>query len=1453
MFARSSDTNSDSSRRRPAAGRTRRRHLDLPWLVGSLVLLALLIPAVYFWHAHQVRRVAAALSTEADRCVAQGNHAQAAQYLYRLLQMQPQEPQRSETLVRLAQTYDRSVDNLQGKPAVIQWYYRAVGAAPQRLDLQMRLGELFLETGQFVLAADQAQRILQQDPALAEAFRLQALAHFGQLRQGRPIGIAQVLQELQQARQSLPGDPAIAQTLASLYREMPPSPELAAAAEQADAVMDSLVKDAAQDYRAHLARFRYRVKYAAQAADADLQRALQLAPEEPEVLWAAAQWAQTREAFQEAVGFYQRLAQVSPSDSRAYLGSGDCQYRLGQVEDAVRTWQAGRDLAGSDRLPLRLRLAGALLELNRVDDAAQELKIANQLIANLPATVEAAQQDAWRASHDLLLAKLALAQQRPQQASALLQRIATTAKLQARQRPEDSVAYQACMLLGQTRLQSQQWEDALQSFQQALQLAPQSAVARLGAAQAYLALGREDQALAISEQVVAGASAPSDFWRVLAQLQLDRQLRLPPTDRQWDTLQQTLQKAQSALPDAWEIPLVQAQLLLARDGLANGGLVLELLQAAEQAHPNVLPLWLNLVFLYEELGRTADADRALQRVQTLAQDPLQARAWQAVVRGLRGHFPEAEQLLTEVDSATPDPSLWLPRARLLLAYQQGVTDDVHNALLSLVQLQPENTQWLAQLAELALSQRKGAEADRWISRLQEVEGPNGVLWKFFQARRLTLRSLSSDSPDLERLRRLMTDIEQARPNWSGMHWLRGLVAELEGQPDVAIEAFSTAIRAGFRQQELWQRLVRLLNRQGRLAEAEQWLIELKQPGSLGGPMNAAAWDTALPAQRLNWAVQRAEEEVTLQPRDAAAQVWLASLLLLVGRNDDAAAALHRAEQLQPRDAATLVGLLAGCLQLGDASAARRLMDQLTEHPDVPSPDRQILLAQTHYALGDLPDARAHYEAAIESAPERVDLQLKYARFLQPFEPDRAEQRLRAVLRRDPQQTAARQLLATWLLWRDDAAARQEAFALLQQASDHPQQRAADLRWQAVLLSRQSSIDSAQRAIELLEVLIADAAHATPEDRLLLASIYELQGQAAQAEQQLLRLVERPQPAPRYLGALIEFLLRQQRPAEAQTWLNQLQQQVPESFVTVSLQARVLQAAGKDEQIEPLVERFAAQWLQSLADPASQQRCIRQLAELYEAVGRTEAARRRLTQLTELFADQCEALASFQMRQGEAQAAIQTCAVPLQQAPTAAAATRLLRVLVQAPPDASVAPPIEALLEQMLREHAEDRGLLFAMSNWRLKQQQLTSAMELLQRLTQIDARHYLAWNNLAALLAEDSARLPEALVAADRALAAAGQPLPNLLDTKAVILLRQERNVEAARLLLQALSLPDAEDPRFYLHLATAQQRLGHIPQAIDSWRRAQELGLQSSFLTASEQEMANRLREKLAADSDQS
>ena len=200
----------------------------------------------------------------------------------------------------------------------------------------------------------------------------------------------------------------------------------------------------------------------------------------------------------------------------------------------------------------------------------------------------------------------------------------------------------------------------------------------------------------------------------------------------------------------------------------------------------------------------------------------------------------------------------------------------------------------------------------------------------------------------------------------------------------------------------------------------------------------------------------------------------------------------------------------------------------------------------------------------------------------------------------------------------------------------------------------------------------------------------------------------------------------------------------------------------------------------------------------------------------------------------------------------AAAARLLRVLVQIPGDTSLSSEDAAVVERMLREHPNDPSLLFAISNWRLRQQRVDQAIVLLRQLTTIDDRHFLAWNNLAALLAEDADRLPEALVAIDRAIAAAGQPLPNLLDTKAVVLLRQQRDAEAASLLLQALALPHADDPRFHFHLAVALERLGRREQALESWRRALQLGLNTAFLTSSERELAKGLNDEFASDSDE-
>ena len=197
---------------------------------------------------------------------------------------------------------------------------------------------------------------------------------------------------------------------------------------------------------------------------------------------------------------------------------------------------------------------------------------------------------------------------------------------------------------------------------------------------------------------------------------------------------------------------------------------------------------------------------------------------------------------------------------------------------------------------------------------------------------------------------------------------------------------------------------------------------------------------------------------------------------------------------------------------------------------------------------------------------------------------------------------------------------------------------------------------------------------------------------------------------------------------------------------------------------------------------------------------------------------------------------------VQQEASPATAALLARVLTQSEVDPAQQERAEQIFQDVLRQNPDHPGFLFALASLRLKQDRVPEADELLRRLTQLHPEHVTAWNNLAAILSDDPRRLTEALACIDRAIAAAGRPMAKLLDTKAVILLQQDRNQDAADLLQQVLSLADGQDSRFHFHFAVAQYRLGATEQAKQAWRRAMELGLFDAYLTNFEQQLADEL-----------
>ena len=158
-----------------------RKVLNLPWLLGTVAVCALLGGAAYFWHGYQLQRLKGSLLVRADQLERDRKWSEAAGYLYRYLQI---DPDALAIRIRLAQVYDRSAEGAERKSRAVEFYYRAIGLAPEESALRSRLAELLLELGRFAEARQQASTVLQRVPQDPVCLAVRALAAYALSRSG---------------------------------------------------------------------------------------------------------------------------------------------------------------------------------------------------------------------------------------------------------------------------------------------------------------------------------------------------------------------------------------------------------------------------------------------------------------------------------------------------------------------------------------------------------------------------------------------------------------------------------------------------------------------------------------------------------------------------------------------------------------------------------------------------------------------------------------------------------------------------------------------------------------------------------------------------------------------------------------------------------------------------------------------------------------------------------------------------------------------------------------------------------------------------------------------------------------------------------------------------------------------------------------------------------------------
>src|SRR5206468_772793 len=90
------------------------------------------------------------------------------------------------------------------------------------------------------------------------------------------------------------------------------------------------------------------------------------------------------------------------------------------------------------------------------------------------------------------------------------------------------------------------------------------------------------------------------------------------------------------------------------------------------------------------------------------------------------------------------------------------------------------------LFDLALTSGDEGGVRRAIDRFREIEGEDGVLWRFAEANRLILRAERGDASGLVGARALVVELASRRPGWSRTPLLEAKIAELEKDPERAI-------------------------------------------------------------------------------------------------------------------------------------------------------------------------------------------------------------------------------------------------------------------------------------------------------------------------------------------------------------------------------------------------------------------------------------------------------------------------------------------------------------------------------------------------------------------------------------------------------------------------------------------------------------------------------------------
>lgn len=1433
-----------------------RRRLNTKLLLGLVLVTGLLGGAVYLVHGFQEKRNAGALLKRAELAERKGDAREAEKYLSRYLTLRPND---GDTLARYGLLLAKDASGGTGSAKALMVLERALVQVPDREDVRRRAAELGLEVGRVKEASEQVVSLLMkpkagQAPSSEDRRNLEAqLLEFSASKPGEMPAAAlkellarpdAALEELlgrcfeEQGRTSRSDEAdafyrkaaacyrlAIAQApdrievygrLSALLRSQLNDPAQADGVMDAITTKDGLIAKNPQSYQAYLLRARYRKEYRLEGAADDVARAQQLAPHELEVLLANAESARLAGDLDKARKLLEEGEAAHPKELRIYQARMAVEAQAGRPDDATAALRRGLK-AIPKQVDLSWSLADLLIQTGKLEEAADEIKSLRQQSEILTAPV------------DYLEGSLLIAKGRWPEAIRILEK---SRALMAGTPALNGLTKQADLLLAR----GYEWlgfpEERLAVIRRALALDPQWGPARLAQAAALTALGRSEAAIASYRSLLPQfPSVRLNLARLLVAQNLGLTAEQQREPSLWKEVETLLDQAEQAQPTSIEAPLLRAQILAGRGRLEEARGRLDLLK---KAHPDQVDPWVALSQLAEQEGKKDEALALLDEAKSRLGDRLELNLARASYWGRRGGDDGKKalaELAQSLGKASPQDRVRLEEG-LANAYNNlGDFEQASRILADAAKQRPDDRQ-LATL-QLGLALRRGDDAaiGKASSRLRQIEGEDGALWRYAEAVRLVLRAKPGDSASLGQARTLLVDVSKKRPDWPLVALLEGEIAQKEGKTDRAIENYLKAIRGGERPPQMVRRVVQLLNQRGRIVEADRLIEDLLKTSAPVGLLGQLAAEKSLRNQDQGQALELARQAIAPDSKDYRDRLWLAQMLWAAKKPAEAEAELRRTVEMASGEPEVWLALVQFLAETDQKLAAEKVLEQAGQK--LPADLVELTMARGYDRIGNREEAEEHYHAALKARPDDTAIMLNLANFyLGTQKPDQAKILLKKVI--DPDLKAPQAVVASarrsmaLSLANGDSQSFMEATSLLDKNILEEGGLLEDQRLKALLLA--SRPGHRREAIAKFEELAQQSAP-TPIEKYQLAQLHAAGREWSKARDLLLGLVAGDPDQPDYLYSLARVLLASGDVERARTWIAKLEQVAPGKLQGVELKARLLQQDGKGPEAVAALEARAK----------SERDEVLPVASLLEELGEPAAAER----LTREFVSQSKdpnavlVLALLLGRHGRVDEALDLCESALKTSPPIMVSNAALRILHSGKADEAQTRRVTTWIEEAVNKAPKEIRLKFDLANLKILQGRYPEAETLMRQIIALNPGNGGPMNNLAWLLAARGEKAEEALEWINKAIALDGSN-PEALDTRGLVYLAMGKTDAALKDLTEAVSVDPS--PLLIFHLARAQLLSDRRDDARETLRKAQAAGLNESAVDPLEREDYRKL-----------